>query len=269
MIRASLTIESSSEGRVLLKNPPLVDGGKIVISAIFSKDSISNLLEEDYSFRKIDYKFSILNSRPFTLANYDFIVEIIDNNGNVVDSGKIKDSNGKKDVGISGHARAVKGNFRTVSRNLNGSKILIFKKVRSGDPCPSCWDFDLEASNNSSCPECGGNGWIDYYSYPIKEYAGAIQFQGTVEDVMNEGRVPNVSNTTISMPADVVLEADDLFFHQMSGEWYVVLLSINVASIRMFRTLQTLQISSVPSDSPEIRSAMKNIDEDQLSNKAR
>ena len=153
---------------------------------------------------------------------------------------------------MPGHAKSIIKDFIVVAKNLNGSKIEIFKRLNSKDKCEVCWDEDMLSSNDSNCPNCDGLGEVIAYSHPYKTYGGAIQSTSNSIIQQQEGMTVDYGADTMPLPALVVLETGDVFLYHSTGVWYYVDVSINIASLSGFNTLQTVSIHSLPSHAPEV-----------------
>ncbi|MDF1879620.1 hypothetical protein JHD46_08220 [Sulfurimonas sp. SAG-AH-194-C20] len=228
----------------------------LVLIQTEGKTDVSEVETIPFDYKNIFHTFYIGDHRIFDAYSYSYRAEAVDKNGDVILSIKLKPLENQADYRIRGIARKVKADFTIVARRMNGSVIYAFKKMKLKEKCSSCWDYNLESSSDSSCKECGGLGRVSYYSNPIKTYARAVNVNSESLNLVNVGQ-EGVGNSTISMLQDITLFTDDVFFYQSTGKWFIVNTSISASTIQNIPTLQTLSISELPSDSPQIEIAKR------------
>jgi len=245
-------IESASILTVYLANTIPLDECTLDLYLLLPKKNETRMLSLPYDPRILVYTFDISEMRPSILNYYDFGVKITDSQGNEIENYPIKIKKGTRTRLLPGHAKSIIKDFIVVAKNLNGSKIEIFKRLNSKEKCEICWDEDMLSSNDSNCPNCDGLGEVITYSYAHKTYAGAVQSTSNSILQQQEGMTSNYSLDTIPLPALVVLDTGDIIFYHSTGVWYYIDTSVNIASLGGFSTLQTVAVHTLPSHAPEV-----------------
>jgi hypothetical protein len=68
-------------------------------------------------------------------------------------------------------------------RRLNGIQLVVLKRRRWGDRCPTCWDATLKESTREHCPTCFGTAFAGGYWAPVlirgRREAAAVTTQMT------------------------------------------------------------------------------------------
>jgi len=259
---------SSSKVEVFIEKRPTLEHGKISINLFNKKYGSSEVITMEYHRDQISFIFDLSELIPSQVSQYNFSISISDIDGTIVEEVKLRDSVGRIDKMLSGAVKKIIHDFIIVAKNINGSKVFIFKKMYSGENCSLCWDRDLDSSTDSNCKKCGGTGKTSRYSKPYTTYAGALQSSSNSKENMQEGMVSDYGPQTVSLPAVVELETDDIIYYQILGVWFIVNSSLSVASLKTIDSLQTVAISELPSHSPQVETLSKNKDFI-LSNKGR
>jgi hypothetical protein len=256
-VTAKGLILSSSIVEVFLENRPTLERGEIVLLLSPPKSRGAKILSQEYKDDVLSFTFDISELRPMYVTFYDLTIELRDINGNIIGEAKLKKSVGKIDSMITGITKKVIQDFIIVAKNINGSKVFIFKKMNTGEKCKECWDYDLDSSMNSNCPVCGGTGMSTRYSQSYVTYAGAIQASSLSRENTQEGMTSNYGPSQLSLPSMIELETDDVLFYQIRGMWFIVNSNITISALKNIDTLQTVAISELPSHSPQIETLSK------------
>lgn len=249
-------VQSSSVVEVFITDGPSLEQGTISLLLYNKQKESTSVLSIDYTISSLSFIFDISELTPSYVSHYDFSIEIRDVNGKVLASSKLKSSVGKVDSMITGVVKKVVHDFTLVAKNINGSKVVLFKKLSSGEKCKECWDDDLDSSSNSNCKTCGGTGKITRYSQPYTTYAGALQFSNDSLDHRQEGMISDYGPIVLSLPAMVKLATDDVLFYQILGIWLIVNTRVSIASLKRMDTLQTVAMSELPSHSPQVETIL-------------
>ncbi len=206
------------------------------------------------------YTFDLSRAEPKSTGDFDYYVEVSD--------GSLKDQSRKAKVfngvahHIAGAVKKIKSDFKLVAKTHNGSIIYMFKRMPSGQKCSLCWDEDLMASNNSSCPECGGKGFMSYYSQPFKSYGSAINFVNEKYGTQDQGKTMENTSVTMSALADFILTTDDMVYYERTGDWYRIK-ARTISELQSVPTLQMFVMDLMPSGAPETEAAYKLIHKDE------
>jgi hypothetical protein len=245
---------SSSVVEVFLDKRPTLEEGKISL-LLFSKtgSGSTQILSQDYSKDVLSFIFDISEVRPLYVSRYNLAIEIKDNDGISIEEVKLRDTKGKIDALITGAVKKVIHDFIVVAKNINGSKVFLFKKMSSGERCQQCWDYDLDSSTNSDCPTCGGTGQLFRYSKPYITYGGALQSSSISRQHAQEGMIADYGETKLSLPALVELRTDDIVYYQILGLWFIVNSNLTISGLKSIDTLQTILMNELPSHSPQIK----------------
>lgn len=117
-------------------------------------------------------------------------------------------------------------------RYFAACKGYLLKRRRTGDPCPTCLDYQLDTVRNESCPDCYGTGLACGYYYPIdcvyaemspRIYRTALDPQrGTVNDIIIKARMLNT----------VLLNTEDLWVNAKTDDRFFVQTVRNIAEVR-------------------------------------
>jgi len=256
MVAKGLTL-SSSIMEVFIEKRPTLKKGRISLNLFNKKSGSTELISIEYHRDQPSFIFDISELMPAQVGAYNTSVSILDEDGIVVEEAAIKDSVGKIDRLIRGSVKVVIHDFIRVAKNINGSKIFIFKKMYFGENCEECWDEDLDSSNNSNCKTCGGTGKAIQYSQHYVTYGGAIQPIPTERELKQEGMIMEFGPQIMSLPATLHLETDDIIYYQILGTWFIVNSNASAASLKSISSLQTVQMSELPSHAPQVEMLSK------------
>jgi hypothetical protein len=157
-----------------------------------------------------------------------------------------------------GIIKVKKQEFLIKAKNINGNKLLVFKKLNDRVHCPDCWDKDLRTSNNTNCPTCGGTGYIDKYSEPFFTWGGPYMTQPVTPPLGNiEGKDrynPNLgAMASISLLPDIPMNELDLVYIVEARELNIVK-SITQTSFNNMLISQNVSVASLPVSSREYQS---------------
>jgi len=237
--------ESSTSLRLVIVDGPIEDG-KLSLRAKFSKgyDEIASC---DYLHEKINYTLSVLDTSTFSIDISSIEVVINDTH-----RASVPNIFGAVPNILNGIINKKRADFIAVARHLNGSKVYLFKRLKSGEHCKTCWDEDLRSSSNSACPECGGTGFSKYYSNPLLTWGGAWQTTNTLSPVQYEGRTNSYQNSTLEVLADYEPTTGDILYYVKFGTWLIISDSISPMLMGIpVKTIVTVQ--EAEEDSPEVR----------------
>lgn len=194
--------------------------GTVKLSQYFGKDNFIFLSEELFVEGQLEYAFNLSNSLPRDISECRYVIEI--STDKVVESSKPTKVKFSSSWQISGMAKKIRYDFYIASKNLNGGRAYIFKKLFSDIKCLECWDSDLESSNDSNCPSCGGSGVTIAYSKPLKVYAGPLLYAGTTFDTGAAGKELVDRSARVTVDSDLYMSSDDVIYYVKTGEYYRV-----------------------------------------------
>lgn len=254
-MKITLSKKSTSIIDVFIKDPSVsIKTGKITLFMIIDRKNASAVASLPYKDDILYYSFDLSNKDIKNIGDFDYYVEVTSSTASDK-SKKAKIFNGVPPH-IAGAIKKIKSDFRTVAKTHNGGLIYMFKRMPSEQKCTVCWDEDLMASNNSSCEECGGKGFLSYYSQPYKTYGSAINFQNEKYGTQDQGKTMESTTVTMSALADFVLTTDDMVYYDNTGDWYRVK-ARTVSELQSVPTLQLLVMDLMPSGAPETEAAYK------------
>jgi len=213
--------------------------------------------------------FSVYNLQEFNEYSIDYITYklILKNQNNLVKEVKLSPNNFSVPSWKRGIQKIKRQEFLITAKRVNGNKVLVFKKLKA-QHCPKCWDEDLQSSNNSNCPLCGGTGYVEKYSLPYFTWGGPYIVQPPSyllgdeqgKDIFN----PNHGGqTSITLLPDVLVDVDDLVYIVDNGEINIVR-GINISYFSNIPLSQRLIMATLSFDSKERKAV-----EQDLKNKLR
>ncbi len=246
-MRISIIKTSLSRLRVIINSIDRnINYDEIVLSQYFGRNNTVEALRMPYEKDKIEYEFNLSRKLPREIGSFKYIVTLTSEKDTEESRPtKIKFSTSWH---VSGMAKKIKHDFYIASKNVNGSKIFIFKKLSSGGVCPECWDDDLESSNDSNCKTCSGSGKIISYSKPVKTYAGPLIYAGVTHETMEAGKELVDSMATVTTDADIILSSDDVLFYVNTSEFYRVD-SVTPSLLQSEPVTQQLVVQELPTNS--------------------
>ena len=155
-----------------------------------------------------------------------------------------------------GIAKVRRKEFLAVAKNVNGTKVLIFKRT-SGRKCPECYDEDLEASANSSCKMCGGTGYVEVYTKPYFTWGQAFLRQPpsyalsspTGKD-LHKPSSKDIGH--IVLLNEIPIEVDDLIYVIEAGELGLVR-GVTRTQFSGIDLTQAIEVNILPSGSTEFQ----------------
>ena len=199
---------------------------KIQVFQIDKDKEYTNLLEEvvyheDKIFYQISGEFNNLN-----ISFYPFRIVLLDQDNNILFDKRIPIINMRIPDWQKGMFKVKQHEFYTIAKNVNGSKVLLFKLIHSNQHCPQCWDKDLKSSNNSKCPICGGSGYVNKYSKPALVWGNFYKSPPTSYskgDIQGKNIYnPNGGMVRLAFFGDVPIDEDDLVFQINDGVLYKI-----------------------------------------------
>lgn len=248
-MKAEVIKVSSDLIRIIVLDPPsLVEEGTIELNLFFEKKHIENIASAPYRKDELAYNFDFTKKLPRNIGDFNYVVKVSDG----TNSEETKKISLIKRIPhhLSGLVKKIQGDFKTVAKNYNGSDAFFFKKIPGDKKCTQCWDNDLEGSNNSNCPVCGGTGKVRYFSRPYKTICGPIKSQHDGYAVDKPGKAIADTSVTISSIADMLLTTDDVIFVVRTGEFYRVE-DRTVSEVKSIPVLQTLNAHLIPTGYPD------------------
>jgi len=187
-----------------------------------SEDDWQLLKNFTYNPSKIDYSVKDMNkfNREIDIQSYKIVFK--DNDATIKEI-VLSTSNSAQPTWKRGIAKQQRYEFLIKAKRINGNKLLIFKKIKSKEHCPSCWDDDLQSSNNTNCPVCGGTGYIDKYSIPFFTWGGPYINQATaypkgIEDGKDMYNPQYGASANITILPDIPIDIGDLIYVVDNGE---------------------------------------------------
>lgn len=254
-MKISISKSSTSILDVFIKEQPAkIKEGTIDLYTVIDRKNRSLVASMEYHENVLYYKFDMSRKEAKNVGDFDYIVEVHNKDEKEV-SRKAKLFNGAAHH-IAGAVKKIKSDFRIVAKTHNGSVIYMFKRMPSDQKCETCWDDDLMSSNDSSCPECGGKGFITYYASPYKTFGSAINFTNEKYGTQDQGKTMENTSVTMSALADFVLTTDDMVYYKKTGDWYRVK-ARTISELQSVPTLQMLVMDLMPSGAPETEAAYK------------
>ena len=197
-------------------------------------------------------------------SNYKIVLK---SQGNVVREIQLSPNNFSIPSWKRGIQKLKKQEFLITAKRVNGNKVLVFKKLKA-QHCPKCWDEDLQSSNNSNCPLCGGTGYVEKYSLPYFTWGGPYITQPSSyslgdeqgKDIFNPN---NWGQTSITLLPDVLIDVDDLVYVVEDGELNIVR-GVTISFFSNIPISQRLIMAPLTSESKEFKAV-----EQDLKNKLR
>jgi len=234
-----------------------IDCDTIEIHQPAKKEGEWQLLKKfKYNSNKIDYSVKDMNkfNREIDIQQYRVLFK---KGEDLIKEAQIFPSNSEEPSWKRGVMKQQRYEFLIKAKKVNGNKLLVFKKIHEKEHCPDCWDDDLQSSNNTSCPTCGGVGYIDKYSYPFFTWGGPYVSQPSSypkggEDGKDIYNPQYGGNSNITLLPDVPIDIEDLIYVVDNGELGRV---INITNTFFSNILlsQSAVISVLPSASREYK----------------
>jgi len=259
-MKASLEKNSTSIIDAFIKEPSKIDSGTIRLKLVQDKKNSYIVSELPYRKNIMHYEFNMSRKEPKSIGDFDYILEVVGDNGDTEETRKMKLFRGAPHH-ISGAVKKIRNDFRVVAKTHNGSIVYLFKRLPSDEHCPSCWDNDLMASSNTSCSVCGGTGFIRIYSKPYKTYGSSVNFTNEKYGTQDQGKTMEDTSVVLSTVADFVLTTDDILFYAKTGDFYRVK-ARTISELQTYPVLQRLILDLMPSDSPEVETAKKILEQE-------
>jgi hypothetical protein len=257
LIKANITKDGSSVINVLIsKIDTIIDEGTIRLLMVVDRKNATVVGEQPYNKMDYAYTFDLSDNAPYNIGDYDYKVEVESADGSKKEESRTLRLFGGAPTHIRGAIKKVRNDFKIVSKKYNGSVVYLFKRIPGQEKCPVCWDEDLQSSNNSNCPECGGTGFVTYYANPYKTYAGPMHWDNETFSTEDAGKVMQNPTVQVSTIADFVLMENDLIYYVKTGDWLRVK-ARTVSELQTYPVLQTFIAATMPSDSPEVEKAKK------------
>jgi len=250
-----LSKHSTSIIKVFIKETSFIDSGTINLYMIIDRNNSNKVASLSYNKKTMYYEFDLSRVEPKNLSDFDYKIKVVSEDGQEDETKKVRLLKGAPHH-ISGAVKKIQSDFKLVAKTHNGSIIYMFKRIPGEEKCSECWDNDLLASNNSSCPVCGGKGFMSYYSNPYKSYGSAINFVNEKYGTQDQGKTMENTSVTMSAVADFVLTTDDMIYYEKTGDWYRVK-ARTVSELQTIPTLQMLIMDLMPSNAPETEIAYK------------
>ena len=235
-------------GVVINSADPSITEGEISLVLSIGKDNSKTVMTLPYSNREVLYSFNLSKKLPRSLGDFYYIVSISD--GSNTDATKKIGLFGNIPHHISGAIKKIRHDFGIIAKNYNGSEAYFFKKLKSEEVCPDCWDRDLRASSNSNCKTCGGTGYVTYFTNPYKTYCGEIKWSNETYKTEDPGKSMPTTTVSISALADLILTTDDIIYYVSTGDFFRVV-SRTVSEMKGNPVLQTLVSNMIPSNFPD------------------
>ena len=245
------------------------------------------VINPEFKFTKIIFNQKGKNNQWIKIGEFDYIEDKVaytlnDRNNFLteIDVGKysfdfIKDSEKVKTIELPlmgsnvkpwqrGILKTKRQEFIIKAKKINGNRLLIFRALNTKEHCPDCWDDDLRCSNNTSCPTCGGTGFIDKYSEPFFTWGGPYMNQpANPPRGSEEGYLDNDpgagAGASISLLGDIPLESRDLIYVIDVGELSVVT-QVQQTYFNSLIISQNAIMTSLPSESREFKSIYKDLE---------
>jgi len=217
--------------------------------------------ELPYNKDKIDYLFSgFSNFIDYNVDFFPFEVEFLKDN-KVVKNVTVSTTNYKLKPFQRGVYRVKRQEFYIKAKNVNGMRLLLFKK-QNKEHCPDCWDEDYKSSNNSNCKTCGGTGYVDKYSLPVFSYGFYFNDQPVDSPTIESGKQPLNpavgNNAYITLLPDIVLTQSDLIYSIDIGDLSI----IHKTTLTLFNNnpiSQKVFTSSLPTNSNAYKAIKENL----------
>ncbi len=260
-MKISISKHSTSIIKVFIKEPASIESGTISLYMVIDRKNAALVGSMPYDKKTLYYEFDLSRKEPKNIGDFDYYVEVSSDHGGKELSKKAKLFKGAPHH-ISGAVKKIQSDFIRVAKTHNGSPIYMFKRMPGESRCPECWDEDLMASNNSSCPVCGGKGFMSYYSNPYKSWGSAINFTNEKYGTQDQGKTMESTVVNMSAVADFVLTTDDMVYYEKTGDWYRVK-ARTISELQTIPTLQMLVMDLMPSNAPETEAAYKLIYKDE------
>lgn len=155
-----------------------------------------------------------------------------------------------------GIAKVRRKEFLAVAKNVNGTKILVFKRT-AGRKCPECYDEDLDASVSTSCARCGGTGFVDEYTQPHFTWGLAFLRQPPLhklgEPTGKDIHKPSSRDIgRVVVLSEIPIEIDDLIYVVDAGELGLVR-GITRTQFSGIDLTQAMDVHILPSESREFQ----------------
>lgn len=194
-------------------------------------------------------------SKPFEPSRHRYIVVMYGDGAKVGEEEAIA-TNFAIPAWKRGIAKVRRKEFLAVAKNVNGTKILVFKKT-AGRKCPECYDEDLDASINTSCARCGGTGFVDEYTQPHFTWGMAFLRQPPShrlgEPTGKDIHKPSSRDTgRVVVLNEIPIEVDDLVYVVDAGELGLVR-SITRTQFSGIDLTQAVDMNILPSGSREFQ----------------
>ncbi len=235
--------------RIIISTPPLnIKDGTITLNLYLSKNDKEKLISLPYSNLTVSYDFNFSKILPRNISDFEYNIVVSDDNS-TEETRKVRLFPSLPHH-LSGAIKKIQHDFSIISRKYNGSEALFFKKIPGEDNCTECWDNDLQSSNNSNCPVCGGTGKMRYFSNPYKTICGPIKWQQETYSIDNPGKALASTSVMISSLPDLMLTTDDVIFYKKTGEFFRVV-SRTVSELQTMPSLQNFVANLIPSDYPD------------------
>jgi hypothetical protein len=258
MIKARINKDGSSILRVFIDRiDEPIENGVIELYLVDPKKEKTLIAKQPYEKLTLVYDFDMADNSPYNIGDYNYSV-IIKDETSVSESKPMKLFGGAP-MHIRGAIKKIRYDFQIVAKQYNGSKAYLFKRIPGQEKCPACWDEDLQSSSNSNCLVCGGTGFISYYSKPYKTYAGPLHFANEAFSTEDAGKVLQSPLIRISMLADFILMENDIIFYEKTRDWLRVK-DRTISELQTYPVLQSFTAAVMPSGSPEIEVAKKQLE---------